>query len=75
MAPTNTQLPELLDEEAFCRLIDASRRKVQLMRQTGTGPAYRKLCGSVRYAVPDVIAWLESCRRRSTSDTGPDLSM
>lgn len=32
-------------------------------RMTGDGPAYLKLGGSVRYALPDLDAWLAGNRR------------
>lgn len=32
-------------------------------RMTGTGPVYLKLGGSVRYALPDLEAWLAGKRR------------
>lgn len=32
-------------------------------RMTGVGPVYLKVGGSVRYALPDLDAWLTGCRR------------
>ena len=38
-------------------------------RVSGGGPAYHKISSRVVYDTRDLDAWLEACRRRSTSDT------
>jgi excisionase family DNA binding protein len=37
---------------------------------SGDGPPAIKIGRSVRYAMPDLNVWMNSRRRRSTSDTG-----
>lgn len=39
---------------------------------TGTGPVYMKLGGSVRYALPDLEAWLADQRRTAIYDYAND---
>lgn len=41
-------------------------------RMSGTGPVYMKLGGSVRYALPDLNAWLASQRRTAVYDFAND---
>ena len=43
-------------------------------RWRGDGPRFLKVGGLVRYQVRDLAAYLESCRRTSTSDVAPVLS-
>lgn len=64
-------IPKLIDEVELCAVLGCSRRKVQAMRQLGEGIPHIKIGASVRYAVPDVLAYLDRQRRRSTSDPGP----
>jgi predicted DNA-binding transcriptional regulator AlpA len=40
-------------------------------RMRGDPPAYRKLGRVVVYDQTDLDAWLDACRRTSTSDIGP----
>jgi len=59
------------DAAAFCGL---SARTLEKLRLDGNGPSYCRPPGRrfVVYAVKDLEAWMESGRRRSTSDTEPD---
>jgi predicted DNA-binding transcriptional regulator AlpA len=47
-----------------------SPRTLEKHRCYGTGPAYRKLGGTVVYAIEDIEAWAAIGLRRSTSDPG-----
>lgn len=47
-----------------------STRTLEKWRQNGKGPAFLKIGRSVRYRMSDIEAWLEQCRRTSTSDRG-----
>lgn len=49
-------------KEAAAR-IGKSESWLNKSRMTGTGPVYLKLGGGVRYALPDLDAWLSSQRR------------
>ncbi|MEM8995835.1 MAG: helix-turn-helix domain-containing protein [Acidobacteriota bacterium] len=52
------------------KLTNQSTRTLEKWRQNGTGPSYFRMGRSVRYRLSDVEAWLEQCRRISTSDRG-----
>ncbi len=41
-------------------------------RMTGTGPAYLKIGGAVRYTVPDLNDWLAQQRRTAIYDFAND---
>lgn len=45
-----------------------SKRFWQQKRADGSGPPFFKVGGTVRYALPDVIEWLENRRRHSTAE-------
>jgi len=47
--------------------IGLSRRTLEKMRITGSGPAYRKHGRYVRYHIDDLNAWSEARRKTSTS--------
>ncbi|WP_369010417.1 helix-turn-helix transcriptional regulator [Agrococcus sp. HG114] len=49
----------LLTERELAAAIHVSRRTLQYWRQVGRGPAYVRAGRHVRYAVRDVIEWLE----------------
>jgi hypothetical protein len=38
-----------------------NRRTLQNWRVLGRGPAYRKFGSAVRYDLPDIEAWIETC--------------
>jgi predicted DNA-binding transcriptional regulator AlpA len=46
----------------------------QRMRWAGGGIPYSKLGRAVRYNVADVLQWMESRKRRSTSDDGSGIN-
>ena len=62
---------EALDTKAASRYTGYSPRTLEKLRWAGGGPAYYRLA-SIRYLREDLDAWLESRRRRSTSDPGPE---
>ncbi len=61
--------PFLNTKEAaeYCRSSGSTFEKLRL---SGGGPLYSKIGRRVVYRVEDLDAWLETNRRRSTSDTG-----
>ncbi|MGH7112970.1 MAG: helix-turn-helix domain-containing protein [Stellaceae bacterium] len=62
----------LFDIEA-AYLLGQSKRTLADWRMTGGGPDFLRLGRqrSVRYRRRDLVAWMETRRRRSTSDPGP----
>lgn len=58
----------LLTAQQLADELSISQRTLEAARARGTGPHYLKVGRLIRYRRADVIAWLESQRRRSTSD-------
>lgn len=44
---------------------------LRVMRSNGTGPMFCKIGNRALYDPNDVASWIESHKRRSTSDPGP----
>lgn len=61
-----------VDTEAAARYLALETHTLECYRSLGGGPAYHKFGKWVRYAVDDLDAWAESCRRCTTaSPTAP----
>ena len=58
----------LLDTVAAARRLGVSESFLAKARMNGTGPRYRKLGRSVRYAQADLDHWLLACSRTSTAE-------
>jgi len=67
---TTTDLDELLTEKEVAQLRHQSIRTLQAERLKGGGCPYVKLGRSVRYRRSDVLKFIESNLRASTSDKG-----
>jgi len=65
----------LLFEAETAYLLGQSKRTLADWRMTGGGPDYLRLGRQrgVRYRRRDLIAWMETRKRRSTSDSEADL--
>lgn len=63
-------MDRLLNERDAAQLLGLSARTLQKWRLQGVGPRYLKLGHAVRYSLKDLKAFLDSGRRRSTSDPG-----
>jgi excisionase family DNA binding protein len=61
------QSPFLTTTEAGT-YVGLSRRTLEKMRTTGSGPIYRKHGRYVRYHIADLDAWSTSRRKNSTSE-------
>lgn len=59
-----------LSTETAAQLLGLSPRTLEKWRGTGGGPIFVKLGRRVAYRLADVERWIESQRRRSTSDPG-----
>ena len=66
-------MTELVTEQQAAGLLHVSVKRLQGWRSRGGGPPFRKLGRCVRYAVPDLEAFVQEAVRRSTSDPGPGL--
>lgn len=51
-----------MTQDDFCAEADVSRPTAQRYRREGTGPAFYRLPGGVRYLRSDVEAWFNSRR-------------
>jgi hypothetical protein len=63
-------IPTLLTTPQAAGRISLSPKTLEKLRHVGGGPKFKKLAGAVRYAEEDLVAWVESCTRLSTSDRG-----
>jgi predicted DNA-binding transcriptional regulator AlpA len=70
VAPDATvTLPRLLNQDELCQYLGMSRAWAERARLTGDGPPYRVVGRrAIRYPADELLAWLETRRRRSTSD-------
>ena len=59
---------DALDSGAAARRMGLATSTLAKMRLSGTGPQYYKLGRRVVYRCADIDAYMESRRRRSTSD-------
>jgi hypothetical protein len=68
------QIEPLWDDEGCARFLSISAKTLPRWRVEGRGPPFLKLSrgrsGLVRYRPSDVIEWVNSQLRRSTSDPG-----
>lgn len=64
-APINTA--RLMTPAELAEFLRLDTERLYDMRNKGTGPAFVKIGRDVRYAWPDVRAWLRSRTRTSTS--------
>jgi predicted DNA-binding transcriptional regulator AlpA len=64
--------PVLLDTDQAAKYTTLTRKTLERLRWAGGGPSFLKLSGLVRYTTEDLDQWINSRRRRSTSDPGPD---
>lgn len=60
----------LLDEHAAALRLGLSVKTLRRWRWAGRGPLFVKLGAAVRYATADLDAFIDTGRRRSTSDQG-----
>lgn len=62
----------MLNTEQAAQRIGKSVSWLNKSRMSGNGPVYMKLGGSVRYALPDLEAWLAGNRRTAVYDHAND---
>ncbi len=66
----NIQADGLYDQAGLAEMLDKPVSWCERARWAGSGPQFIKIGRSVRYRGADVLTWLESQTRRSTSDQG-----
>jgi predicted DNA-binding transcriptional regulator AlpA len=52
--------PRFVDEKQLATITGISKRTWQKHRLFSRGPRFYKICGSVRYDIAEVIAWIRS---------------
>lgn len=68
-----TEIRRVLRAPEAANYIGLSESTLAKRRHYGLSPAFLNLGGrAVGYAVDDLDAWLESCRRQSTSQPGTE---
>lgn len=63
-------MSRFMPEKDVAEILGLSPRTLQKMRVEGGGPEFHKFGHAVRYELAEIEAWVESRRRRSTSDNG-----
>lgn len=63
--------PDLLDTKRAAKILDVTVSALEAWRLQGRGPVYRKIGRLVRYVESDLLAYLDSCCRQSTSASEP----
>lgn len=63
-------LPALLTQNHLAEYLSKSTAWCERARWNGQGPKFIKLGRHVRYKVEDVLAWVDSNSRQSTSEGG-----
>ena len=64
------QIPKLLSTKEAAGQLGLPKSTLDQMRLTGDGPVFIKRGKSVFYTEEDIAEWIDSNRRRSTSDLG-----
>ena len=64
----------MLKTDEAAKFLGVSTSWLNKSRMSGSGPTYLKLGGSVRYALPDLEAWLAGNRRTAVYDFANDNS-
>ena len=63
-------IEKLMTDEQTSEALGVARQTLAIWRLRGLGPKFVKVGRSVRYRDQDLLAYIESRVRRSTSDTG-----
>ncbi len=71
-SPVVPASPVLLTTSQAAALLGLKQNTLEIWRVKGRGPTFAKIGSLVRYRMDDVLAYLESCVRTSTSDTTSD---
>ena len=67
-----TTVPTLVSTEEAARLLGVSAGYLNNLRVKGGGPSFIKIGTRVSYDQSDLVDWLASRKRSSTSDAGPE---
>ena len=71
---TTKPTSRLLKEGEAAKILSLEVATLRRWRWSGRGPRFLKLGGAVRYDPADLDAFVESSRKLSTSDSGPEAA-
>ena len=58
---TETELPvKMLHEDSAAAVLDVAPKTLRNWRASGAGPPHRKVGGSVRYWLHELVQWVEA---------------
>lgn len=66
--------PRFVDEKQLAAMTGISRRTLQNFRLHSKGPQFYRICGTVRYDLSEVLAWIRShagVSGRASAGTAP----
>jgi len=66
----STEIPELLTQKQVAEMLNLSVKWCERQRWAGGGPLYRKIGGSVRYELSDVLEYINSHPKLGNSSQG-----
>ena len=72
--PANSRHRRFLAPQEAADYLGINFRTLERWRLEGSGPAFCKLPRLVRYDVSELDRWMQSRRRSSTSDLGPEYA-
>ena len=64
------EIPKLLNQKQVAEMLCLSVKWCERQRWAGGGPAYRKIGGSVRYHLSDVLEYINSHPKINNSSQG-----
>lgn len=65
-----TEIPKLLNQKQVAEMLGLSKKWCERQRWAGGGPLFRKIGGSVRYELSDVLAYIKSHPKIGNSGQG-----
>ena len=66
----STEIPELLTQKNVAQILCVSGKLMERWRCYGGGPRYRKIGGSIRYELSDVLEFIESHPKKGHTSQG-----
>ncbi len=65
-----TEIPKLLNQQQVAEMLGLSVKWCERKRWSGGGPPYRKIGGSVRYELSDVLEYINSHQKQCNTNDG-----
>ena len=64
------EIPELLNQKQVAKILGVSTKLLERWRCYGGGPEFRKIGGSVRYELSDVLEFIKSHPKKGHTSQG-----